>query len=188
MVGDQHLDAARPRSGNTGQARDAIVDSDDETGRTQRREADDLGRQSVSEFKAVGYEKIDAGKSPGTQTTDDERGARGAVGIEIADDEYAPLTVLEDQTNRGLDALEGSDGSQSIERQRQFAAITHAARGVGAAQHRMQTGFSDLTGNGATFDDEFHARIMPSPTTDWPQAGRAMTSASARTSTSSPAS
>ena len=120
MVGDQHLDAARARRGDARDARDAIVDRDDQRRRAQRREPDDLGREPVAELEAVRHEEIDVGESPGAQAAHDQRRAGGAVGVEIADHEDAPLTMLEDQLHRRFDAVQRAHRHQAIERERQL--------------------------------------------------------------------
>ena len=97
MIGDQHLDAARARRGDAGIAGDAVVDGDDERRRALGGEPHDLRREPVAELEAVRHQEIDRRETPGAQAAHDERGARGAVGIEVADDEDAALAMLEDQ-------------------------------------------------------------------------------------------
>ena len=101
-------------------------------------EPDDLGRESVAELEAVRHQEIHRRESPGAQAAHDQRRAGGAIGVEIADHENAPLAMLENQRDGGIDAVERADRHESVERERELLAVAHAARRVRAAQDRMQ--------------------------------------------------
>ena len=60
MIGDEHIDAARMRRGDTFDAGDAVVDGDDQRRPAIGRECDDLRRHAVAVFKAVGHQEFDA--------------------------------------------------------------------------------------------------------------------------------
>ena len=166
VIGDEHLDAARTRRGDTGVARDAVVDGDDQRRRALGGEPDDLGCESVTKLEAVRHQEIHRRKSPASQAPDDQGRAGGAIRIEVADDENAPLAVFENQLDRRVDAFERAHRNEAIERQRQLAAVAHAARRIGTTQHRMQTGIDEIVADRATRDDQVHSSgvhcgIMP---------------------------
>ena len=107
------------------------------------REPDDLRREPVAELEPVRHQEIDRRESPGAQAAHDERRAGRAVGVEIADDEDAPLAMLEDERDRRFDAVERAHRHQPVERERELLAVAHAARRIGAPQHRMQARVRD---------------------------------------------
>ncbi len=163
MIRDQHLDAAFARRGDAADARDAVVDGDDERRRALRGQPHDLGRQAITELEAIGHQEVHRREAPAAQAAHDERGAGGAVGIEVADHHDAAFAILEDQLDGALDAFERTHRHQSVEGQREFAVVTHTARGIGAPQHRMQARVEHLAVRVcATFDDHIHRAIMPS--------------------------
>ncbi len=61
MVGDQHVDAARGRRRDAVDARDAVVDGDEQARLHLRGERDDLRRQAVAELEPVGHDEVDVG-------------------------------------------------------------------------------------------------------------------------------
>ena len=60
------------RRGDAVDARDAVVDGDEQSRRSRARERDDLGRQAVAVLEAVGHEEVDVARpsraSPRTPT------------------------------------------------------------------------------------------------------------------------
>ncbi len=116
------------------------------------------GREPVAELEPVRHEEIDVGESPGAQAAHDECRAGGAVGVEIADHENAPLTMLEDELHGRFDAVQRAHRHQPIERERQLLAVAHAARGIGTLQDGMQARVENATGSDrAPLDDQLHA-------------------------------
>ena len=128
-----------------------------------RGQPDDLGREAVAELEAIGHQEIHRRESPGAQAAHDERGAGRAIRIEVPDDEDASLAMLEDQFDGRIDAVERAYRHESVERERELAAVAHTARRVSAPQHRMQREIGDFAAaRRATFDDQFHgSAIMP---------------------------
>ena len=53
MIGNEHVDAKRARRGHAFDARDTIVDSNDESGAALRGQRDDLRREPIAEFKSI---------------------------------------------------------------------------------------------------------------------------------------
>ncbi len=94
VIGDERLDAERGRRRDAGVTRYAVVDGDDELRFLCSGEAHDLGRKAVAELKAVGHEKLDAPKAKTGKLPHDQRGARGAIRIEIADDDNPALSLV----------------------------------------------------------------------------------------------
>ena len=161
VIRDQHLDAARTRRGDSGIARDAVVDGDDQRRPPFRGEPDDLGREPVAELETVGHQEIHRRESPGAQTAHDERRAGRAIRIEVPDDEDAPLAMLEDECDGRIDAVERAHRHESVEREREVLAVANAARRVGAPQNRMQREIGDfVAARRASFDDQFHGSAI----------------------------
>ena len=96
-------------------------------GRAFGGEPDDLGREAVAELETVGHQEIHRRESPGAQAAHDERRAGGAVRIEVADHQDAPLAMLEDQRDGRIDAVERAHRHESIERERELL-LSHTPR------------------------------------------------------------
>ncbi len=157
VIRDQHLDAARTRRGDSGNARDAVVDGDDERRPPFRGEPDDLWREPVAELETVGHQEIHGRESPGAQTAHDERRAGRAVRVEVPDDEDASLAMLEDEGDGRIDAVERAYRHESVEREREVLAVANTTRRVSAPQDRMQREIGDfVAARRASFDDQFH--------------------------------
>jgi hypothetical protein len=154
------LDAELPCRRDARQARDTVVDRDDERGILLGRERHDLGREAVTEFETIRHQKIDVGKTPGPQTAHDERRTRRTVCIEITDDPYSSTaaTMRQQQLHGGIDPVERTDGQQTIESGPQPRGVIDTARRIGAGQHgieRTQTP-SDALIDGTARDLERH--------------------------------
>jgi hypothetical protein len=85
VIGHEHLDAGRGRRRDAVVARDAVVDGHDEARRHPGRFGDDLRRQTVAVFEAVGYEESDD-RAHACKSAHRHGARRGAVGIVIGDD------------------------------------------------------------------------------------------------------
>ncbi len=129
-------------------------------GRALRREADNLGREPVTEFEAVGHQEIHRRETPGSQAAHDERRAGGAISVEVSDHDDAPIAMREDQPHRGVHSFERAHGHEAIERERKFVAVAHAARGISAPKHGVESRVRDLPGQFRRVTTRSMARIM----------------------------
>ncbi len=100
MVGDQHLGAQRARGRHAFDAGHAVVDGDDQRGLPRTRLFDQAGRQAVAVAEAVGHQEIHVRETPLAQRLHHQRGAGGAIGVEVADDQHAALRVAQQQFGR----------------------------------------------------------------------------------------
>src|SRR5215831_19616256 len=91
MVGDEHVDTRRMCCGDSFDARDAVVDRDNEMGLSLRGERNDLRSQPVAELESVGNQKIDAGAHR-LQAADADRARGRSVGVVVGNDQY-PLAA-----------------------------------------------------------------------------------------------
>ena len=140
VVGDQHAHAQRPGRRHAVEAGDAVVHRDQQIGLARRSHGDDLRRQSVAVFEAVGHQIVHLRRPHGAQRPHPQRRAGGAVGIEIADDEDAlPFAQgLRQQVDGGIDAEQPIKGQQFRQRTVQFVGRCDTARGVDARQQGGQ--------------------------------------------------
>jgi hypothetical protein len=93
MVGDQHLDAKPVGSGYAIDARDAVVDGDQQLRCARSRECDEFRRQSIAELEAVRNQVLDRCAERAQPANAD--GARSrAVGIVVGNDQD-PLSALD---------------------------------------------------------------------------------------------
>ena len=142
VIGNEHAHAQRIGGGDAVDARDAVVDGDQDVGILDLfRERDDFGRQAITVFEAVGYQVIDAGAELAQRAYADR--ARGsAVRVVIGDDQQP----LPRRNGIGKQARHAFNVVQAGQR-RQFAKIRgeltrrgDAACGVYACEQRMYAG------------------------------------------------
>ena len=101
-----------------------------------RREPHDLRRQPIAVLKAVRHDEPRRHEAEPRQLPHDQRRARRAVGIEVADDDdaTAPLEVAAEQLDGRIEAAELADRHQLIEAEIQIAArLGYPARRTNAA-------------------------------------------------------
>ena len=88
VVGDQRGDAEALRVRDALDARDAVVDGDQDVGLAVRGDVDQLGRQPVAQLEAVRHEIFDIGAEP-AQRAHAYRARGRSVGIVVGDDQQA---------------------------------------------------------------------------------------------------
>ncbi len=108
MVGDQHPHPGRLGCRDAIDAGDAVVDGDQQVGFALRGDGNDFGRQPVAVLEAIGHQIIDMRRPQLTQAEHADAARGGTVGIEVADeqDALALFQRLDQQLDRGIDALE----------------------------------------------------------------------------------
>ena len=88
VVGDDDVDARLHGRRHTIDAGDAVIDGDDDVGRTRRGKRDDFGRQAITKFEAVRYKEVDASTQRREAAhADGTRG--GAIGVVVRHDQQA---------------------------------------------------------------------------------------------------
>ncbi len=137
MVGDQHVDAERPRRGDAFDACDAVVDGDDQVRLPRGRERDDLGGQPVAELEAVRHQELDRRAHRGETAHPDRAGGR-AIGVVIGDDKqpFAALDRAGKPLARGGYAFERLPRRQTGEVVVELRGRRNAARGEYARHDR----------------------------------------------------
>ena len=132
VVGHHHIHASRARHFHAVDARYAVVHRHQHLRLALQSDAHQFGRQSIAELETVGDEKADVlfvgAERP--QQRDAERGSRGAVGIEVADDQDA-LALLHSRRQplrRPLDVGQRVRGMQFGKPQLQVRRRDRAAR------------------------------------------------------------
>ncbi len=141
MIGDQHVDAGRGRRAHAVDARDAVVDGDDQARRLARRHRDDLRREAVAELEAVGHQVMRVGAHR-AQAAHADRARGGAVGVVIADDDD-PLAAgdrVREALRGGADVREAREIGERAERVVELRRVDDAARRVDAREHRRDDG------------------------------------------------
>ena len=79
---------ARGRCRDAVDARDAVVDGDEQPRLARRGKRDDLGRQAVAELEAVGHDEVDV-RAHRAQAAHADGAGRRAVGVVVGDDDDA---------------------------------------------------------------------------------------------------
>ncbi len=90
MVRDEHGDAEFVGARHAVDARDAVVDGDDQVGRLLRGELDDLRRQPVAVLEAVRHEVVDV-RAHRPQAAQADRAGGRAVAVVVGHDQQARL-------------------------------------------------------------------------------------------------
>ncbi len=118
MIGDEHLDAALLRRRHAVDAGDAVVHGDDQVRLPPGGDGDDLRRQAVAVLEAVGHDVVDMLGAHQAQCPHRQGAAGGAVAVEVGHDHDAPLgaQALMEQLDRRIDALEGVNPGQAVQR------------------------------------------------------------------------
>jgi hypothetical protein len=139
MIGDQHVDSPLPRGGDALEARDAVVDGDDERRRALSRERHDLRRESVAEAEAVRHQVADRGVPEPAERPHQQRTRGRAVGVVVANDEdsRAARHVRRKERRRVVDAVERADRQQPLEPELEVGRGADAARGVDPPHDRI---------------------------------------------------
>ena len=120
-------------------AGDAVVDGDDEIGRSLRGDIDDFRRQPVAELEAVRQQKVDIGAEHLQRAHADGRGG-GAVAIVVADDQHLRFSFdgVGQHVCRVGGVGQAGGGQQRFQFVIEFGFVGDAARRVEAGEQRMQ--------------------------------------------------
>jgi len=137
MIGDDDLDPQRAGSIHALMAADAIVDGDDDVGLSRRGEVHDTGRQAVAELETVGNEIGHVAQAHGPHRAHHQGRGSGAVGVEVAHDQHARLSLVRvgQEFGRGRGTAETADREQVAHCHAHFMR-RDIARGIDPAQQR----------------------------------------------------
>jgi len=140
VIGDEHLHAVGPGGAHARDARDAVVDGDNQVGILLRRERDDLRRKPVTVLEAVRYQIAHVFRAHLRERAHHYRTTGGAVGIEIGDDQdAAPLPQgLVEQCHGAIHPPQQHRWQQAFQGAIELGGGADLARAVNAPQHRMQ--------------------------------------------------
>jgi hypothetical protein len=94
VIGHDHADAARTRGGDAGVTGDAVVDGEDQVRWVVRRQRfDQRGGKPVTFARAMRNAVTDVARAEQAQAAHGDRGAGGAVAVEVADDADAQVRL-----------------------------------------------------------------------------------------------
>ncbi len=93
MIGHQRIDVGCACRRHTRNARDAVVDGDDQLRSPCDRKLYDFRRQPVPKLEPIGNHVIDIGIPEPAQLANDQRRAGGTIGIKVADDQNAAAAL-----------------------------------------------------------------------------------------------
>ncbi len=115
VVGHQDLEASRLRRRDPVDAGNPVVDRDQQLRLALQCHFDDFRREAVPVFEAVGYQVVHVGRTEQAQTQHADGTGRGAIGIEVTDDQNALALVdgLHQQVDARVHALELLVGQQA---------------------------------------------------------------------------
>src|SRR3569832_2292801 len=160
MISDEHLHAPRLRGRDAIDARDTVVDGDEQIGPLLRGHCDDLGREAVTVFEAIRYDVTHVARAEQTQRTRRDRAAGRTIGVEIGDDEHAFLRMhrRDEQLHCLIHTFQRCMRQYTVERAFEFARAAQASREIYAAQYRMLLIrlFMRCVGDRAPHDDLLH--------------------------------
>ena len=142
MVGDQYAHTQRIGGGHAVDARDAVVDRDQDVGVLELLgECHDFRRQAVAVFETVGHQEFDVGAEL-AQRAHADRARRGAVGIVISDDQQALLrgNRVREQTRHAFQVMQSCERRESAEVGSKLLRRCNAARGVNLREQRVYAG------------------------------------------------
>jgi hypothetical protein len=106
MIRDEHLDATVTGFADACNTRNSVIDRDNQLWRHPGGDLDDFGREAIAEFKTIGHQVLNIGEAEIAQTPQDQRRTRGAVDIEVTDDDDAVVLVAQQQFHSGIDIVE----------------------------------------------------------------------------------
>ncbi|MNZ19294.1 hypothetical protein D3C78_363190 [compost metagenome] len=140
VIGHQYFQARSLGGCHAFDAGDAVVDGDQQLRLALQGHLDDLRGQAIAVLEAVGHQVIDMGGTEQTQAEYTDGTGRGAVSVEVADDEdaLAFCQCRHQQVDRRLDALELLVRQQARQAFIQLGCRLHAAGGIQAGQQRWQ--------------------------------------------------
>ena len=140
VIGDQRGDAERARPRHAFDARDAVVDRDEQIRFPLSSEIDQLGREPVAELEAIRHQVVDVGAED-AQRAHADRARRGAVGIVVGDDQKAlPRRDRIGEQRRGWSMPFNVGGSRPAGPIGQLGARADAAPGVDPGEQRVDAG------------------------------------------------
>ncbi len=109
MIGNQHRNAQCVGFGDTRNAGHTVVDSNQQRGRSVRRDADDFRRQPIAVLETIGHEVLDIGESELAQAAQHQRRAGRTVDIKVTDHDDLLVAVGNDELGGLVDILERAD-------------------------------------------------------------------------------
>ena len=140
VIGDQRADAELARPRHAFDARDAVVDGDQEIGLSRCREVHQLGREAIAELEAIRHQVIDA-RAEEPQRAHADRAGGGTVGVVVGDDQQAlpRRDAVGEEPGRLLDAFQQEGRQQRCGAIGQLRRRADAAPGVDPGEQRMDT-------------------------------------------------
>jgi len=140
-------------------ARDAVVDGDEEIRPALRGELHQLGREPIAKLEAVGNEILRL-RAERAQRAEADRACGGAVGVVVGDDQQAlaRLDGVGEQARRLLDAFQKSRGKQGGGFVPELGVRADAAGRVYARKQRMHARLDEraVVGLGVGALDDLH--------------------------------
>ena len=148
VVGHHHFDAAPVGFGHAVDAGDAVVDGDDDVRFLfPCGQFDDLRRQAVAVFKAIGHDEIDA-CAHGAQAAQRHGAGGGAVAIVVGHNDHALIggDGVGQEGGGGVDVQQASGRDHGRQLARQITRIGQAACRKQARQYRVDAALSQHFG------------------------------------------
>ena len=157
MVGDEDAHPGGARRGHPFEARDAVIDGHEEVGSLAGGHRDDLGREPIAVFEAVGDEEAHVGRAQGFESPDRDGAGGGAIGVEVRDDQDAGafLDGLYEESDGLCHPMEPVAGQEARKRVIDLGRGAHAASGIDAREHGMEAPEIGGSGDGAPDDAPF---------------------------------
>ena len=142
VVRDEHRNARSVRLGDAFQRGNAVVHGHDQRGPDRGRDPHDLGREAVAELEAIRNEEPGVDVAEPAQLPHHDGRARGAVGVEVADDQYPAAAAMagQEQFHGRVHAAERTHRQQSLETEVQVFARPRGRAQRRHAERRMQAG------------------------------------------------
>ena len=138
MVRHKHRYAQPVRLLDAREARNAIVDRDQQPGGIVGGHTHDFRTQPVAELEAIRHEIVDVREPEFAQAAQHQCGAGCAVHVKIPDHSYAGLAFRDQQVDGGIDVLQQADRGKTRQRVVQLRGIRDSARSEQPRVNRVQ--------------------------------------------------